>query len=220
MNIIFIVNGNCKKIPNILPESYLQKFDKVICIDGGLNNLYKINKNCIPHYIFGDFDSINNKILENYKFNNFTKIIKKDNQDESDLFFALKYILNNYKKSINKITILCGTGDRFDHTLCTLLTLKYIPNNIKCKIIGDNEEIYLLKDKLEIKNQKSKILSIIPLTDVKEISCNDLKWPLNRIDLDFGFVGGISNIIEKDKIVIVLKSGFASIIINNPNFTF
>lgn len=214
MDIVFVVNGNCEKIPNILPKNYLKKFDKVICVDGGLNNLYKINKDCIPHYIFGDFDSIDKKILENYKSNNFTKIIKKDNQDESDLFFSLKYILNNYKKSINKITILCGTGDRFDHTLCTLLTLKYIPNDIKCKIIGDNEEIYLLKDKLEIESKKGKTLSIIPLTDVKEISCNDLKWPLDKVNLVFGFVGGISNIVEKDKIVIVLKSGLAAIVVD------
>ncbi len=213
MNILFIVNGNCENIPNILPKDYFLSFDKIICVDGGLNNLYKINKNYIPHYIFGDFDSIDQKILDNYK-SNFTKIILKDNQDESDLFFSLKYILDKYKQNINKIIILCGTGDRFDHTLCTLLTLKYIPNKIKCKIIGDNEEIYLLKDKLEIENKKGKTLSIIPLTNVKEICCNDLKWPLNKIDLDFGFVGGISNIIEKDKITITLKNGLAVIIIN------
>lgn len=212
MKVLLIANGNYRNIEKNLSKDFFKSFDKIVCADGGLNNLYKINKNIIPDFIIGDFDSAKPTLLDKYK--NKSKIIKKDNQDESDLYFSVKYITKIYK-NIDEITILCGTGSRLDHTLCNIILLNKI--NIKSKIIGDNEEIYLLKDKLEIKNKKNWTLSLIPITRTKNVFSKDLKWQYKNINLDFGFINGISNIIENNNLTITIDEGLAIVIITSPS---
>lgn len=209
MKLLFIANGEINKC---LLNDFFNNFDKIICVDGGLNNLIKVNNKIIPDYIIGDFDSVNQVLFEKYK--NKSIIIKKNNQDETDLLFSIKYFLNNFI-NIKQITILCGSSNRFDHILCNVLLLKIIPENIISNIISTNEEIFLLKKKLNIKNKLNKTISIIPITNVKNINCSGLKWKLNNVDLDFGFINGISNIVEDDNIEISISKGECLIIIIN-----
>lgn len=211
MKILFIVNGNCEKLGKNLSQVFFTSFDVVVCVDGGLNNLIKMNKNITPNYIIGDFDSIDVNLLNKYRDK--SKIIKKDNQDESDLYFAIKCLLEEYK-IIDEITILCGVGSRLDHSICNIILLNKL--NIKGKIISDNEEIYLLKNKLEIKDKKDWTLSLIPLTKIKNISSKGLKWQYENTDLDFGFINGISNIIKDNELKIIADDGVAVVIITSP----
>lgn len=210
MKILIVVNGRCKRIIDYLPKDFFKNFNKIVCTDGGLNNLYKINRQVVPDYIFGDFDSADDETLLWYK-NKKATILKKNDQDKTDLSFAIDYLLNKYK-NIDEIVVLCGTGNRFDHTICNILSFKDI--DVKSKIIGDNEEVYLLKDKLELKNVKGKTISIIPITDIKNINYKGLKWPLDNMDLAFGFVGGISNIAKENTVEITLTSGIAMVVVN------
>ena len=119
----------------------------------------------------------------------------------------------NNLKEINMI--YCISNDRIDHLIGNILILKKIPNSIKAKIITKNQTIYYLKNYLEINNKKGKTLSIIPMTNVEKINSEGLKWKLDSVNLMFGFVGGISNIIEEDKVIISLEKGECTIIIEN-----
>ena len=58
-----------------------------------------------------------------------------------------------------------------------------------------------------------KTLSIIPLTNIKNLSIKGCKWELENKNYDFGFIGGISNIIEKNEVEISLKEGECLVII-------
>ena len=111
--------------------------------------------------------------------------------------------------------IYCISNDRIDHLIGNILILKKIPNSIKAKIITKNQTIYYLKNYLEINNKKGKTLSIIPMTNVEKIKSEGLKWKLDSVNLMFGFVGGISNIIEEDKVIISLEKGECTIIVEN-----
>lgn len=209
MRILFILNG---EFVEELNDDFLKKYNKIVCVDGGLNNFEKIKTNIIPDYIIGDFDSVDVNVFKKYK--NKSKIIKKDNQDESDLVFALKNVVSDIK-NIDNIDICCATGGRFDHTLCSILTLKQIDTKIKSRIIGNDSIVYLLiNNKIEINVKVGQTISLIPLTNIVNINTQGFKWELNGIDLQFGFVNGISNVALSENIFVSIEKGECLIIVN------
>ena len=200
MKILFVLNGEYNK----KLESFLNDYDIIVAVDGGLNHL----KNFTPHYVIGDFDSIDKKLLENINSN----IIFKDNQDESDFLFALKYITKKYN-NIKNIDIICATGNRIDHTICSIFTL--INFDVNIKIIGINENIYILKNNtINLKTKINTTISVIPLTDVKNIKSSGLKWEYNNNNLKLGFVNGISNLSTKENVLISVENGIVLIVEN------
>ena len=199
MKVLFVLNGDYNEKLN---NDFLNSYDIVVAVDGGLNNL----GNFEPDYLIGDMDSINKKTSEK------TKIIFKDNQDESDFLFALKQITTIYKH-IENIDIICAIGSRIDHFLCTLLTL--VNFDLKIKIIGPNEDIFLLKSGVyNLPVTINSVLSIIPLLPTKNIMTRGLKWEYEGIDLDFGFVNGVSNIALQDNILLSFDDGVVVVVIN------
>lgn len=200
MKVLFILNGGY----NNKLESFLNDYDIIVAVDGGLNHL----KNFTPHYVIGDFDSIDKKLLENINSN----VIFKNNQDESDFLFALKYITKKYS-NIENIDVICATGDRIDHTICSIFTL--INFDVNIKIIGINENIYVLKNNtINLKTKINTTISIIPLTDIRNIKSSGLKWEYNNNNLNLGFVNGISNLSTKEDIFISVESGIVLIVEN------
>ena len=193
MKILLLANGDATNIK----YSY---FDKIVCVDGGLNSLPAA---ITPYAIIGDFDSINKSLLQHFKEK--SNIIVKNNQDESDLSFALKYCIKQYKPEEIIITGAIS-ADRFDHSYCNTLLLKQIPKNISAKIITKTQEIYFVDKKICFSNQIGKTLSIIPLKNCEHIKTSGLKWEING-DLQFGFVNGISNIIISNQSSIAINNG-------------
>ena len=213
MNFIFILNGSFEAEYDI---NFFKKYDKIVCIDGGYEKFQKLNLGIEPDYVIGDFDSIKN--FED-KLKNFdkSKVIFKDNQDELDTEFALKYILKKYEDQViqNIDFIYAVSTTRVDHLLCNTFLLKQVPLNINSKIITKYQEYFLLRNKADIIGHSGKTLSVIPVTNVKGLTIKGCKWDLDNSDLNFGFVGGISNIVEKDKAEIYLKEGECIIVITN-----
>ena len=211
MNFIILLNGTFEKEYD---ENFFKNYNKIICIDGGYEHFLKLKLNIVPDYVIGDFDSINNfdDKLKNFDKN---KVIFKDNQDETDTEYAIKFILKTYKnqeiKNIDFIYAVSTT--RIDHLLCNIFLLKQIPLNINSKVITKAQEFFLLRNKTIIKDQVGRTLSVIPITNIKGLTIKGCKWDLDNNDLNFGFIGGISNIIEKDKAEISLKEGECIIVI-------
>ena len=208
MNFIFLLNGDFDKEYD---KIFFQKYNCIVCVDGGYDKFLKLNLNIQPDYIIGDFDSISSKIKNIDK----NKVIFKDNQDETDSEFALKFILKQYsKEKINIIDFIYSIStSRVDHLLCNALLLKQIPLNIKSKIITKDQEITLLRNKIDIFGKKGKTLSVIPITNIKGLTIKGCKWDLENTNLNFGFIGGISNIIDKDNAEITVQEGECIIVI-------
>ena len=198
MRILLIANGENS-------DTDVSEFDKIICIDGGLNY---VDSNIVPDVIIGDFDSCDINMIKKFKT---SKIVYKNNQDVSDLKFSMQYCLNNYNP--DEIVISNAiSSDRFDHSICNVLLLKEIPKNIDVKIITKTQEVFILRDKKEIKNLSGKTLSIIPLLDCKNVKTEGLKWNING-DLKFGYIDGISNIIISKTAKISVNKGELLIVI-------
>ncbi|MDR1425869.1 MAG: thiamine diphosphokinase [Rickettsiales bacterium] len=210
MKLLFIANGDTG---TDLEEGFFRKFDACVCVDGGLNWLHDHYEHIRPEFIIGDLDSARRDVLEKYRTT--SKIIKKDNQDESDLMFALRYILEKSNIPVDEITIVGATGHRIDHTLCNIITLRQIPMEIPAKILTTlGEEVFLARKNLVLERIRGKTLSLIPITDISGLSCSGTKWPLTNVDLPFGFVNGISNLAEEETVNISLSAGELLVILN------
>lgn len=209
MKILVILNGSISKKRKY--KIILRDFDRVICVDGGLNNFRKIcdDLNRID-YVIGDLDSADKKILNKIPNN---KIIKKNNQDVTDLEFSLRFILKKF--AIKEIVFFGATGGRFDQTIGNIVFLTTLPKDIMIKIISDNEEIFLVRDKINIVDKAGKTISVIPLTKTEGLTYRGMKWMLNNKSYDFGWTGGISNIIASNKASVSLRRGCVLVSVND-----
>ena len=178
----------------------LKEYDIIICADGGATNAKKMN--IIPDYIIGDLDSTTNEILNFFKLN-LTKIIKDENQDKTDMELAINLA---EKLKPDEIIIMGAIGYRIDHTIANILCLDKIKSNIKTKIIDDKNIIEIIENEKCIEGEKDDIVSIIPLTDIVDLSYQGLKWLINNQDVKFGWFG-ISNKLKGKKAKISLKRG-------------
>lgn len=196
--IAIIGNGTINNIK--FHERILKDYDIIICADGGATNAKKMN--ITPDYIIGDLDSTTNEILNFFKHNN-TKIIKDENQNRTDMELAINLA---EKLKPDEIIIMGAIGYRIDHTLANILCLDKIKSNIKTKIIDDKNIIEIAENEKCIEGEKDDIISIIPLTDVVDLSYQGLKWLVKNKDVKFGWFG-ISNKLKGKKAKISLKKG-------------
>lgn len=182
-------------------------FTTIIAVDNGLKILNEIDIK--PNHIVGDFDTVKRKILDRYiddksiEIHEFNPI--KDNTD-TDIAIRLAVKLNS-----DEIIILGGIGTRIDHVLGNIQVLKYaLDNNVKCKIIDENNEIQLI-NKTTILNKSEidkKYISLIPLTEkVENINLKGFKYELKNGKLTIGSSLGVSNEILKEQAIIEFDNG-------------
>ncbi|MDR2777832.1 MAG: thiamine diphosphokinase [Rickettsiales bacterium] len=210
MKLLFIANGG---LGQDLGDEFFNSFDLIVCVDGGLNELSDNYGHIRPTFIIGDLDSARSDLLE--KYGPTATVVKKDNQDESDLVFSLRYFLENRNVTIDEITIAGAVGRRIDHSLCNILTLRQIPRGIQSRMLtARGEELFLVREKLTLGGVEGKTLSLIPLTEVHGLSCSGTRWPLNDVNLPFGFVNGISNVADRETVVIILTEGELLVVLN------
>lgn len=212
MKFLIVLNGDVDK--KSYEKEFFLGYDKIICCDGGYNKYKEIPGGRNPDYIIGDFDSIQNKSdLEKFQKD---QIIFKDNQNETDFQFAIKKMIEKYKEEIKHIDVLYfNSKDRIDHFLINILSVIKITKNIEFKFITYNQETFVLRKEIAIKNKKGATLSIIPITQVKNIVTTGLHWPLVNTDLELGYVSGISNIVTEEQATISIDEGVCLVIVTN-----
>lgn len=212
-SVCIILNGKINNYANIKERIIKENYDYVICSDGGANNSY--NMGIIPDYIVGDLDSINKNITEFYKNKNvyFKKFPSKKNETDAELSILLAKNLGAYK-----IDLIGALGGRVDHQMANINLLYYIKNlNIFPKIITEDETIYIVdNEELKIKNNKGKLVSIIPIkNDAIGVSLFGFEYNLDNFDINFSSPIGISNIITEDICSIKVKDGCLLVFVNN-----
>jgi thiamine pyrophosphokinase len=206
MKAVIIANGNIKDYNYF--SKIINQADLIICADGGANHLKKMDIS--PHVIIGDFDSMDLKNNSYYKTNEIKIIKHPSEKDETDTELAALFAI---KQKCNDLTFIGATGTRLDHTLANIFLLKKIisrslKKKIQCRILDDNNEIFLITDMLTIKKTDNCFVSLLPLSEVVEgVSTSGLKYPLNNARIKSGATLGISNQIIAEKATVSLKKG-------------
>ena len=215
MKVCILLNGEIKDYSIISKYIKNEKYDYIICADGGANHLY--NMGIIPNYIIGDLDSIDKDVINYYKKQNvlFEKFPSKKNETDSELCILLAK-----KLGAEKIDLFATLGGRIDHTLANINLLYYIrEQKIVPRIISEKEDIYIaINESIQIKGKKEDIISIIPIKgDVKGITLENLEYPLNDYNMKYFTPLGISNIMLSDECSVTVKEGSVLIIRNKVN---
>lgn len=178
MEDIHIILGAPKEF---LLQPLLKSEGIVIGVDRGA--LFALEEGIEVEVALGDFDSISEheKSIINHEV---TEVIEYPSEkDDTDTEIALLYVLNHYKDS--NVYIYNWYGGRIDHLYSILLLVhqerfeQLVP---KIQFVSINNEIsYYLSGEYTVDKVKGMdYLSYILLTEVKDLTLKDVKYPLNK----------------------------------------
>ncbi|MBN2852595.1 MAG: thiamine diphosphokinase [Clostridia bacterium] len=209
MNFLIISGG--EKVNKDIANQYYQKSDYVICVDKGLE--YAREYGIKPHLIMGDMDSVDKKILDQYKKNDINVFPQDKDYTDTDLAVKKAIILG-----AKKVFMLCATGTRMDHTLSNIkLLIELKENRVEGVIVDNHNEIRLIVEYVKIEKKDNQIISLIPLDDCYDVTTKGLKFPVIKEDLQLSWNMGNSNEIIADYGEISLKKGNLLLIISKES---
>lgn len=190
--------------------SYLKEGDFVVGVDKGCDALYKYK--IMPDLILGDFDSANKDVIEYFILNNVKNLKFNFDKDYTDTDLGFRKAIEN---GADEILLFGATGTRMDHFLGNLgILLKSLKDNIKMKIIDDNNIMYLIDKPTRISGENGRTISFHAISDtVKNLSIKGARYKLNNYDMSLLEPRAICNeFIDKD-IEISFDSGIILVIL-------
>lgn len=200
---IVISNGSVEDY-NFLKEK-IHNDDFVICADGAIRHLLKIN--ITPDLWIGDFDScMYNDLCAKYPHLKSvqTKPLNPC-KDETDTHICVQEAINRGYKDV---LILGALGTRFDHSFANIFLLEWLfDKNINCSIENEKNIITLIDSNTTITKQK-KYISLFSLDNESKINyLTGVKYPLNDFYLKRGLTIGVSNEILLNEANIDISKG-------------
>ena len=181
-------------------------FEEIIAVDSGIEHLLNLSLN--PNTLIGDLDSISKKSLDEVKKNGVKILDFNSNKDQTDFELALNY-LEEAEKS--KVYIIGGESGEIDHLISIFLLIpsKSFFENI-IWLYGDKRIIF--RQKLELNIKKLTKFSIIPLSDLTNLSIDGAEWNLDNKDIQFGETLTLRNSTNEEQLNIRCDKGVFALI--------
>ncbi|MBQ9464055.1 MAG: thiamine diphosphokinase [Lachnospiraceae bacterium] len=181
---IGIVNGGSCDIDFCF--EYMKQMDcgYWIGVDSGLAAMKKLG--VIPNLALGDFDSADEETLAYFRSIRFIEWEEfPPEKDLTDLELAVRRAV---EKKPEHITVLGGTGTRFDHTLAAVKTMKIaLDAGIGMEFIDPHQRIYLIAGEREMRREDllGPYISFLPLCGpARGVTLEGFKYGLTGADLD------------------------------------
>ena len=196
-NYLISIGGNSTS--NVL--SIERNFEEIIAVDSGVEHLFRLS--LVPNTLIGDLDSISEKSLNKIKKNDVDIMAFNSNKDKTDFELALNH-LEGVDKSI--IYIIGGESGEIDHLISIFLLIpsKSFFENI-IWLYGDKRIIF--RQKLKLKVKKMSKFSIIPITNLSNLSIDGAEWNLENKNIQFGETTTLRNIATKDELKVSCDKG-------------
>ena len=201
-NYLISIGGNSTS--NVL--SIESNFEEIIAVDSGVEHLLKLSLD--PTTLIGDLDSISKKSLDELKKNGVKILAFNSKKDQTDFELALNY-LEKVEKS--KVYIIGGESGEIDHLISIFLLIpsKSFFENI-IWLYGDKRIIF--RQKLELNIKKLTKFSIIPLSDLTNLSIDGAEWNLDNKNIQFGETLTLRNITNEEQLNIRCDKGVFALI--------
>lgn len=208
MNTAFIFLNGIMDSKNPFYKNLLKDEKNIFCADGGLK--YALDLNIFPLEVWGDFDSIDGSLLEKAKKNG-SKIVSFDKRKD---FTDGELIISEIsKRNFEKIVVLGGLGGRTDHLLTNLNLLFKFENVF---FVDEKETIFKVDYHTEIKNEKGKTISFIPMSDTVEgLTLKGFEYPANNFTVKRGDSLCTSNVVKDNTATVNFNVGKLIGIIEN-----
>ena len=201
---VLIVGGGNEPSRKLL-EDYSKKVDKIIGVDRGCS--YLLKNNIYPHYIVGDFDSINRDDIKKLEIDSIKKFKYNCEKDSTDSDIAIEIAL---KMEFAEIYMMAMTGSRLDHSFANLgLLSKANSAGAKAYIINETNKIYLLEESSKIKKDNSyRYISFLAYCDkVENFNIKNAKYDLENYTLYLGDNRTVSNEFLEEDIEVEFTKG-------------
>ena len=181
-------------------------FEEIIAVDSGIEHLLNLSLN--PNTLIGDLDSISKKSLDELKKNGVKILAFNSKKDQTDFELALNY-LEEAEKS--KVYIIGGESGEIDHLISIFLLIpsKSFFENI-IWLYGDKRIIF--RQKIELNIKKLTKFSIIPLSDLTNLSIDGAEWNLDNKDIQFGETLTLRNSTNEEQLNIRCDKGVFALI--------
>tara|TARA_B100001248_G_scaffold157018_1_gene118215 strand:+ start:212 stop:826 length:615 start_codon:yes stop_codon:yes gene_type:complete len=181
-------------------------FEEIIAVDSGVEHLFKLSLD--PTTLIGDLDSISKKSLNKLKKSGVKILAFNSKKDQTDFELALNY-LEEAEKS--KVYIIGGESGEIDHLISIFLLIpsrSFFQNIIW--LYGDKRIIF--RQKLELNIKKLTKFSIIPLSDLTNLSIDGAEWNLDNENIQFGETLTLRNITNEEQLNIGCDKGVFALI--------
>lgn len=201
---VLIVGGGDEPSGKLMVK-YAKEVDKIIGVDRGCS--YLLKNNIYPHYIVGDFDSINRYDIKKLEIDSIKKFKYNCEKDSTDSDIAMEIAL---KMEFVEIYMMAMTGSRFDHSFANLgLLCKANDAGAKAYIINETNKIYLIEESSKIKKDNSyKYISFLAYCDkVENFNIKNAKYDLENYTLYLGDNRTVSNEFLEDDIEVEFTKG-------------
>lgn len=201
-NYLISIGGNSTS--NVL--SIESNFEEIIAVDSGIEHLHNLSLD--PNTLIGDLDSISKKSLDEVKKNGVKILAFNSNKDQTDFELALNYLEETEK---SKVYIIGGESGEIDHLISIFLLIpsKSFFENI-IWLYGDKRIIF--RQKLELNIKKLTKFSIIPLSDLTNLSIDGAEWNLDNKDIQFGETLTLRNNTNEEQLNIRCDKGVFALI--------
>ena len=201
-NYLISIGGNSTS--NVL--SIESNFEEIIAVDSGIEHL--LNLSLDPNTLIGDLDSISKKLLDDVKKNGVKILAFNSNKDQTDFELALNYLEETEK---SKVYIIGGESGEIDHLISIFLLIpsKSFFENI-IWLYGDKRIIF--RQKIELNIKKLTKFSIIPLSDLTNLSIDGAEWNLDNKDIQFGETLTLRNNTNEEQLNIRCDKGVFALI--------
>jgi len=206
--IIIIAGGKLNDI--YYHQTLITNDHYIICANGG--TLHALAMDLRPDLIIGDLDSLPVEILA--ELESMQTEIKQfpPTKDKSDLELAIDCAVEMHPEDI----IIMGAlgGKRVDHLYANILLLNVAGRkNIPASIIDENHHIKITAAYMKIEGLPGDYLSLFPVTaDGAIVTTTNLKYQLNREQLNFASSRGLSNEMLGKSAEIKVESGLLLVI--------
>lgn len=198
--VVIVANGEEPKEQQI--TAGIAEADFIIAADGGSSICYHLG--ITPQVIIGDLDSSRSDIAEIFAG---SQIIRKHDQDSSDMEKALNYAVRLHPRRIN---IISSLGSRTDHLLENILIFyhfeRYDPTgNIEICLYDNWGRIrFLQPGEHVIRNRTGRTVSFFCLGDLQDLTMHGFRYNVKHRDYK-GYFGGLSNVYNEEECRISFK---------------
>jgi len=192
---------------------YIKKDAVLIGVDRG--SAFLVEHGFIPDMAVGDFDSVTPEVKEHIRAHS-KQMLDCDpiDKDFTDTEIAFRLAMDMRPSSI---TVIGAIGTRFDHSFANVQLLAIaVQNDLDAVIIGEHNQIRVIKQQLTVYKSRFSNVSLLPLTpSVTGIYLHGFQYPLVNATLTLGQSLGVSNVLSSDSGQIDINEGLLLVIQSN-----
>lgn len=163
-----IVADGCFPVHDI-PLKYLRNAERIICCDGGADQLIKTG--LLPVAIVGDLDSVSPELAGKYS----DRLYPCSDQETNDLTKAVRWCT---ERNYRDLVILAATGKREDHTIGNVSLLVEYAAEAEVMMVTDSGILRPFLKSCTFKAVPGQQISIFSINPETGIRSRGLVYPL------------------------------------------